>query len=448
MQRQRVLAVVLSLALLLALGVQLIQAAEPPAPANVLVQNVAPLGTAFTYQGQLKKDGNPVNGTCDCQFGLWDALTGGTRVGSLLDRPAVSVTNGLLSIPDLDFGSAFTGEARWLEVAVRCPAGSGSYTALTPRQALTAAPYALFAQSVPFAGSGSASTVARSDHNHGGQSWTNGGSSAGLSVVNSGTGSGLSGSSYAGYGVAGDSAGTYGGYFTGQTGGVYGEAVQTTTGPTYGVYGKAYTTGNIGVYGENAAPGGGLGNGTGVLGKSGGGTAVQGISVGGAGVVGSSYADYGVTGDSAATYGGHFTGPTGGVYGGSTGTGPGGYFEGPKAIVADGDVHITGTLTVTGQISGFPRPNFDSGWVDVAPGAAVTITHNLGGDPEDYVVDMTFRDNILGSGIHQITYGGDVRPDSEKGVWWEALTATSIKAIRAVDDVRCQQVRIRIWVYK
>jgi hypothetical protein len=39
--------------------------------------------------------------------------------------------------------TAFTGDARFLEIAVRCPAGGGGYTNLTPRQRLSAAPYAL-----------------------------------------------------------------------------------------------------------------------------------------------------------------------------------------------------------------------------------------------------------------------------------------------------------------
>jgi hypothetical protein len=45
---------------------------------------------------------------------------------------------------ELDFGSgAFAGEARWLQTAVRCPAGGGEYTTLAPRQALNPVPYAL-----------------------------------------------------------------------------------------------------------------------------------------------------------------------------------------------------------------------------------------------------------------------------------------------------------------
>ncbi|MCX7839433.1 MAG: hypothetical protein N2559_08275, partial [Anaerolineae bacterium] len=103
----------------------------------------AALGTAFTYQGQLKSGGNPVNGACDFQFSLWDAATSGTQIGTTQTATSVSVASGLFTLP-LDFGTnAFNGEARWLEIGVRCPTGSGSYTTLTPRQPLTPAPYAL-----------------------------------------------------------------------------------------------------------------------------------------------------------------------------------------------------------------------------------------------------------------------------------------------------------------
>ena len=109
------------------------------------------LSTAFTYQGQLKQNGDPVDDTCDLRFILYDAQISGSQVGAIQEKTGVDVTNGLFTIPDLDFGEGvFTGEARWLEIAVRCPTGSGDYTTLSPRQALTAVPYAQFA---PLAGS-------------------------------------------------------------------------------------------------------------------------------------------------------------------------------------------------------------------------------------------------------------------------------------------------------
>ncbi|MGA9349147.1 MAG: hypothetical protein WBW48_10125 [Anaerolineae bacterium] len=158
------------LALLLTLAVGLSQAEGPAAPSGAPgnVPALAPLGTAasalrqgsgqaplsttFTYQGQLRQGGSPVNGTCDFQFSLWDAASGGAQIGTTQTATSVTVSNGLFTV-QLDFGSAaFTGDARWLEIAVRCPAGSGSYTTLTPRQPLTAAPYALYAKGAPWSG--------------------------------------------------------------------------------------------------------------------------------------------------------------------------------------------------------------------------------------------------------------------------------------------------------
>lgn len=105
----------------------------------------APLGTAFTYQGQLTSGGTPVTGTCDFQFRLFDAPDGTGQVGSVLDRTGVQVANGLFTV-QLDFGaSAFDGSARYLEVSVRCPSGSGAYTQLSPRQPISPTPYALHA---------------------------------------------------------------------------------------------------------------------------------------------------------------------------------------------------------------------------------------------------------------------------------------------------------------
>jgi hypothetical protein len=126
--------------LLLVLAAGLTQAQGPIPSGRVGVQ--AAMGTAFTYQGQLKKAGNPVNGNCDFLFTLWDAETGGNQIGLNQEKTNVPVTNGLFTV-QLDFGAgAFQGDARWLQIAVKC-AGDSDYVPLTPRQALTPAPYAL-----------------------------------------------------------------------------------------------------------------------------------------------------------------------------------------------------------------------------------------------------------------------------------------------------------------
>src|SRR5262249_42737780 len=104
-----------------------------------------PLGTAFTYQGRLTDGGGPASGVYDLQFTLFSAETEGTQVGPILTAAGVVVTDGLFTVP-LDFGSsAFAGNARWLEIAVR-PGSGGAFTSLAPRQALTATPNALWSR--------------------------------------------------------------------------------------------------------------------------------------------------------------------------------------------------------------------------------------------------------------------------------------------------------------
>ena len=107
-----------------------------------------PVGTAFTYQGQLKNNGSPANGNFNMDFKLWNDATlsaPANQVGVTISLPNVSVTNGLFSVP-LDFGAVYNGEKRWLEIAV-------TGTTLSPRQELTATPYSRFS-TAPWATSG------------------------------------------------------------------------------------------------------------------------------------------------------------------------------------------------------------------------------------------------------------------------------------------------------
>jgi len=104
------------------------------------VAQAASTGTAFTYQGQLKKGSDPVNANCLMEFRLYDQANGGNLVGGPI-VPTVPVNNSQLTVL-LDFGpSAFAGEARWLGIQVNCPGDSG-YTDLG-RQPITTVPYAL-----------------------------------------------------------------------------------------------------------------------------------------------------------------------------------------------------------------------------------------------------------------------------------------------------------------
>jgi hypothetical protein len=111
----------------------------------------ATLGEGFTYQGMLQNNGVPANGVYDLRFDLFSQLSGGTSVLGNTSADYVfvysqTVTNGKFSA-FLDFSpfsgkALFWGDERYLEIAVR-PTGTPTYSVLTPRQRLTAAPYAL-----------------------------------------------------------------------------------------------------------------------------------------------------------------------------------------------------------------------------------------------------------------------------------------------------------------
>ncbi len=101
--------------------------------------------TEFTYQGSLKNGSAPANGNYDFEFRLYDAPSGGSQIGLLVTRTNVEVADGLFSVK-LDFTGGITppfpGGYRYLDISVQ-PAGGGGYTALTPRQSVTSAPYSI-----------------------------------------------------------------------------------------------------------------------------------------------------------------------------------------------------------------------------------------------------------------------------------------------------------------
>lgn len=108
-------------------------------------------GTAFTYQGRLQDGTNHATGTYDFTFTIWTNASGPSQVGNTVTNIATGVSNGLFTAT-MDFGGGvFDGNPRWLEIGVRTN-GGGVFTTLSPRQALTAAPYAIHAGSVNAAG--------------------------------------------------------------------------------------------------------------------------------------------------------------------------------------------------------------------------------------------------------------------------------------------------------
>jgi len=117
---------------------------------------------------------------------------------------------------------------------------------------------------------------------------------------------------------------------------------------------------------------------------------------------------------------------------------------------------VNGDLKVNGAFKGdisstsgtdgapFPRPAYDSDWQDIAKGEFKTFIHNIGGDPDDYVVDLTFRIMDI---VHIYGFGRDVTPSGNVvGCYWDYLRDSSVVVCRGADDYYAEQVRIRIWV--
>lgn len=121
-------------------GLGLAQAHEEAQQAGMSMG--APVGSAFTYQGQIKAGGNPVDGTCEIAFRLYDQATDGSQVGTAMTE-TVGIDAGLFSVK-LDFGAdAFDADGRWLGIRVKCE-DDVDFTELG-RQHITSAPQALYA---------------------------------------------------------------------------------------------------------------------------------------------------------------------------------------------------------------------------------------------------------------------------------------------------------------
>jgi hypothetical protein len=151
------------------------QPAEPVATAQgqeALALAASPLGTSFTYQGQLQSGGAPVNASCSMTFWLYDSLNGDNAIGSPITT-TVPISGGLFTV-GLDFGAStdnFNGDARWLDIRVKCPADS-VYVTLTPRQELRPAPYALHvADLLAYNPNNRGASVALNWYNDGTQDW-------------------------------------------------------------------------------------------------------------------------------------------------------------------------------------------------------------------------------------------------------------------------------------
>jgi len=102
-------------------------------------------GSEFTYQGRFTQSGTNFTGDVEFRFSLWNGASAGNPVTET-NTVIVAVNNGSFSVP-LDFGAgAFPGADRWVQIEARTVIGP--FTTLTPRQKVTATPYAMTAGNV------------------------------------------------------------------------------------------------------------------------------------------------------------------------------------------------------------------------------------------------------------------------------------------------------------
>ncbi len=97
-------------------------------------------------------------------------------------------------------------------------------------------------------------------------------------------------------------------------------------------------------------------------------------------------------------------------------------------------------------VNRFPTPDWDSGWYTMTVGGTNhTFQHDLGGNADNYIVDMQFKETG-GNGVHQMFYGIDY--DHNGHIWgatWRNLTNSQITVWKGNDDTYADKVRIRIW---
>ena len=95
-------------------------------------------------------------------------------------------------------------------------------------------------------------------------------------------------------------------------------------------------------------------------------------------------------------------------------------------------------LENSNNTSGFPTPDFDSGWIELPPkNNVITVPHNLEGNVNDYFVDVQW---LRPTGLmmsHQT---------ASNNVWWEDLNSEDIQIVTNGDQSNLFiAARVRIW---
>jgi hypothetical protein len=116
--------------------------------ATALAQSITPI----TYQGDLKDNGTPANGTYDFTFTLYNAESAGSALAPPVCADNVSVVNGIFTI-SLQLPAITSGVPTYLQIGVRADTGQScgnplGFTTLTGRQPITPAPIAIAASAI------------------------------------------------------------------------------------------------------------------------------------------------------------------------------------------------------------------------------------------------------------------------------------------------------------
>jgi len=323
--------------------------------------------TTFTYQGELRESSNAANGMYNMDFSMFNALAGGSQIGSTVSIAGQDVVDGLFSV-ELDFGAQdFAGSQYWLEIVI-------DGNTLSPRQPMTASPFSIqtrgiFVDEDNNVGIGTSTPVypihVESDGTrsiYAKDYATTGPAFGGYFESASSSGRGV-------FGLASASAGITDGVF-GQSNSTAGRGIcgwaPASSGTTYGVFGTSDSTSGTGVAGEARAT---SGNTTGVYGKSSSssGRGVYGLATGFLG----GDTTYGVYGESSSAFGR-------GVYGIATstsGTNYGGRFQSDSSSGEGVFAEATASNGPTRGVHGLSRSTTGYGVLGVAN---ATSGNNIG----------------------------------------------------------------------
>jgi hypothetical protein len=340
---------------------------------------------AMSVQGFLTNAaGNPLNGSYNMIFRIYDISSGGTALCTAA-LAGVQVSNGQFGATV--YCNAIEGQQLWLGITV------GTDSEMTPRQSIRPVAYAMSLRP----GAVISSTMGSNAILHI-ENWGNAG--RGLRVYAMDTTS-------VNYGIVGASRSSngYAGYFYNEGGGT-------------GIYARSLDNGNDLILGGNAD-----------------------TTLGDDGVLSSdpAYASSDLilrTNDGVRVELDH------------DGNSEDADFEiQDKDGITIFNVDESGDVTFSGaMLGGYPRPAYDSGWRTIGLNATLALSHSLGGSADNYVVDLICKS--VADGVNAWGVGGDWNGSELYGAYWYDLTNSAVTVKRMGNDVGCPQIRVRIWTYK